>query len=185
MMLHRRSLGCTLAAALLLALAPVAAAARSATAATTTAQSTAERGPARTRIGAFVTSLSDIQESQRRFDITLWVWLLSPASIGAVDPARTLEITNAALVERQYAVTTDTADGRYSQVKFRASVRAPLDDRRAEPRGRAPPRADQLRRPDPDRGQRVFAGAPAYRGHAPALAAPEPAPRLRVLSHRA
>ncbi len=29
--------------------------------------------PAQTKIGAFVTSLSDIQESQRRFDISLWV----------------------------------------------------------------------------------------------------------------
>jgi len=56
--------------------------------------------PAQTKIGAFVTSLSDIQESQRRFDITLWVWLLSPDSIGAVDPARMLEIINATAVDR-------------------------------------------------------------------------------------
>lgn len=83
--------------------------------------------PARTRIGAFVTSLSDIQESQRRFEVTLWVWLLSPPGIGEVDPARTLEITNAASVERQYAVSTAVASGLYSQVKFRATVRAPLD----------------------------------------------------------
>lgn len=83
--------------------------------------------PAQTRIGAFVTSLSDIQESTRRFDITLWVWLLSPADVGEVDPARSLEITNAAAVERQYAVTTKTETGLYSQVKFRATVRAPLD----------------------------------------------------------
>ena len=83
--------------------------------------------PAPTKIGAFVTSLSDISESQRRFDITFWVWLLSPADIGAVDPAKTLEITNAATAERQYAVTTATPGGRYSQIKFRASVRAPLD----------------------------------------------------------
>ncbi len=83
--------------------------------------------PAQTRIGAFVTSLADIQESQRRFDITLWVWLLSPDSVGAVDPARTLEITNAVTVERRYAVTTEVAGGRYSQVQLRASVRAPLD----------------------------------------------------------
>jgi len=45
-----------------------------------------EPAPEPTRIGAFVTSLSDIQESQRRFDITLWVWLLSPPG-GASDPA--------------------------------------------------------------------------------------------------
>lgn len=84
--------------------------------------------PTPTRIGAFVVSLSDIQESQRRFDVTLWVWLLSPADGGeAGDPARTLEITNAAVVDRQYAVTTEVAGGRWSQVKFRATVRAPLD----------------------------------------------------------
>jgi hypothetical protein len=82
---------------------------------------------ARTKIGAFVTSLADIQESQRRFDITLWVWLLSPADIGAVDPARTLEITNAVVVDRQYAVTSEVPGGRWSQVKFRATIRAPLD----------------------------------------------------------
>ena len=44
--------------------------------------------------------------------------------IGAVDPARTLEITNAVAVDRQYAVTTAVPGGRYSQVKLRASVRA-------------------------------------------------------------
>jgi hypothetical protein len=80
-----------------------------------------------TRIGAFVTSLADISESQRRFDITLWVWLLSPPGEG--DPARTLEIINAATVERQHAVTTTTAEGRYSQVKLRAAVRQPFDFR--------------------------------------------------------
>lgn len=85
------------------------------------------RPAAETKIGAFVTSLADIQESQRRFDITLWVWLLSPADIGAVDPARTLEITNAVVVDRQYAVTSEVAGGRWSQVKFRATIRAPLD----------------------------------------------------------
>jgi hypothetical protein len=84
------------------------------------------RAPARTNIGAFVVSLSDIQESQRRFDVTLWVWLLSPADVD-VDPAKTLEITNAAVVDRQYAVTTDVPGGRWSQIKFRATVRAPLD----------------------------------------------------------
>lgn len=90
--------------------------------------SAAEPQPAaQTRIGAFVTSLSDIQESQRRFDVTMWVWLLSPDTIGAVDPARTLEITNAAVVDRQYAVTTAVPGGHYSQVKFRATMRAPLD----------------------------------------------------------
>lgn len=83
--------------------------------------------PALTKIGAFVTSLSDIHESQRRFDVTLWVWLLSPADVGEVDPARSLEITNAAAVERQYAVTTKVDGGLYSQVKLRATVRAPLD----------------------------------------------------------
>lgn len=83
--------------------------------------------PAPTKIGAFVTSLSDIHESQRRFDVTLWVWLLSPADVGEVDPARSLEITNAAAVERQYAVTTKVDGGLYSQVKLRATVRAPLD----------------------------------------------------------
>lgn len=119
MTLFRRSPGWTLAAALLVpVLAPNAAAAQTPTPTAT---------PTPTRIGAFVTSLSDIQESQRRFDITLWVWLLSPASIGSVDPGRTLEITNAATVDRQYTVTTDSGDLRYTQVKFRASVRAPLD----------------------------------------------------------
>lgn len=85
--------------------------------------------PARTRIGAFVTSLADISESQRRFDITFWVWLLSPDPIGPVDPAKTLEITNAASTDRQYAVTAPTPGGHYSQIKFRAQVRAPLDFR--------------------------------------------------------
>jgi len=89
--------------------------------------SAADPPAATTRIGAFVTSLSDIQESQRRFDVTMWVWLLSPDTIGAVDPARTLEITNAAVVDRQYAVTSAIPGGHYSQVKFRATVRAPLD----------------------------------------------------------
>jgi hypothetical protein len=40
-----------------------------------------------TRIGAFITSLADISETQRRFEIIVWVWLLSPASDGAIDPA--------------------------------------------------------------------------------------------------
>lgn len=86
--------------------------------------------PATTKIGAFVTSLADISESQRRFEITFWAWMLSPGSIGSFDPARSLEITNAATTERQYAVTTDVPGGRYSQVKFRATIRAPLDFRR-------------------------------------------------------
>lgn len=90
----------------------------------------ASAAPAETRIGAFVTSLSDISEAQRRFDITLWIWLLSPADTADVDPAKTLEITNAAAADRQYAVTTAVPGGRYSQVKFRATVRAPLDVRR-------------------------------------------------------
>jgi len=85
--------------------------------------------PADTRIGAFLQSLADISEAQRRFDVTFWVWLLSPASDGAVDPAKSLEITNAATSERQYAVTTAAPGGRYSQIKFRASVRARLDVR--------------------------------------------------------
>jgi hypothetical protein len=83
--------------------------------------------PAETKIGAFVTSLADISESQRRFEITFWAWMLSPESIGAFDPARSLEITNAATTERQYAVTTAVPGGRYSQIKFRATVRAALD----------------------------------------------------------
>jgi hypothetical protein len=80
-----------------------------------------------TRIGAFVTSLADISETQRRFEIIVWIWLLSPGSDEAVDPAKTLEITNAVTTERQHAVTTSTPTGRYSQVKLRASVRNSLD----------------------------------------------------------
>jgi hypothetical protein len=80
-----------------------------------------------TRIGAFITSLADISETQRRFEIIVWVWLLSPASDDALDPARTLEITNAVTTERQHAVTTATSTGRYSQIKLRASVRNALD----------------------------------------------------------
>jgi len=80
-----------------------------------------------TRIGVFVTSLADISETQRRFEIILWVWLLSPASDGVAEPASTLEIMNAVTTERQHAVTTSTPAGRYSQVKLRASVRNALD----------------------------------------------------------
>lgn len=92
------------------------------------ADETATATPAQpTRIGAFVTSLADISETQRRFEIIVWIWLLSPGSDEAVDPAKTLEITNAVTTERQHAVTTSTPTGRYSQVKLRASVRNALD----------------------------------------------------------
>ena len=37
------------------------------------AQPSPAAGPARTRVGAFVTSPADISETQRRFDITFWV----------------------------------------------------------------------------------------------------------------
>jgi hypothetical protein len=80
-----------------------------------------------TRVGAFVTSLADISETQRRFEIIVWVWLLSPASDDVAEPGKTLEITNAVTTERQHAVTTSTPAGRYSQVKLRASVRNALD----------------------------------------------------------
>lgn len=80
-----------------------------------------------TSIGAFVTSLADISETQRRFEIIVWIWLLSPSSDATPDPAKTLEIMNAVTTERQHAVTTDTPAGRYSQVKLRASVRNALD----------------------------------------------------------
>lgn len=80
-----------------------------------------------TRIGAFVTSLADISETQRRFEIIVWVWLLSPAGDTTADPTKTLEITNAVTTERQHSVTTSSPAGRYSQVKLRASVRNALD----------------------------------------------------------
>jgi hypothetical protein len=80
-----------------------------------------------TRIGAFVTSLADISETQRRFEIIVWVWLLSPASEDRAEPAKTLEIMNAVTTERQHAVTTPTPFGAYSQVKLRASIRNALD----------------------------------------------------------
>lgn len=80
-----------------------------------------------TRLGVFVSSLADISETQRRFEIIFWVWLLPPASDPTPDPAKMLEVMNAATVERQHSVTTDTPAGRYSQVKLRASVRNPLD----------------------------------------------------------
>jgi hypothetical protein len=80
-----------------------------------------------TRMGVFVSSLADISETQRRFEIILWVWLLPPTSDATPDPGKTLEIMNAVTVERQHSVTTDTPSGRYSQVKLRASVRNPLD----------------------------------------------------------
>jgi hypothetical protein len=83
--------------------------------------------PVETRIGAFVTSLADVNESQRRFEIGFWVWLLSPASIGEVDPAATMEITNAASFDRQHTVSTVHGDVVYSQVKFRATIRNDLD----------------------------------------------------------
>lgn len=82
-----------------------------------------------TRIGAFVASLADISEAQRRFDITFWVWMLSAPASSGTDPAKTLEIMNAATTERQHSVTTETPQGRWSQVKFRAAVRNPLDFR--------------------------------------------------------
>jgi hypothetical protein len=78
-------------------------------------------------MGVFVSSLADISETQRRFEIIFWVWLLPPASDQTPDPAKTLEIMNAVTTERQHSVTTDTPLGRYSQVKLRASVRNPLD----------------------------------------------------------
>lgn len=87
------------------------------------------RAPTTTRIGAFVVSLSDISEAQRRFDITFWVWMLAPDTGEAIDPAKTLEITNAAATDRQHSVTTTIDGQRYSQVKFRAQIRAPLDFR--------------------------------------------------------
>jgi hypothetical protein len=80
-----------------------------------------------TRIGAFITSLADISETQRRFEIILWVWLLSPTTDDQANPGETLEIMNAVTTERQHAVTTSTPAGRYSQVKLRASVRNALD----------------------------------------------------------
>ncbi len=83
--------------------------------------------PAVTRIGAFIVSLADVSEAQRRFEVTMWVWLLSPASIGDLDPGKTLEITNAVTTERQHSVTTVVPSGRYTQVKLRAQVRNPLD----------------------------------------------------------
>lgn len=91
------------------------------------AEPTARGEPTITRIGAFVASLSDISESQRRFDVTLWVWLVAPAGVGPAEPGRTLEITNAASFERVHAVTTERAGARYTQVKLRAWVRNPLD----------------------------------------------------------
>ena len=89
----------------------------------------AHDGPAAppTRIGVFVASLADISETQRRFEIIFWVWLLSPASDAVAEPAETLEIMNAVTTERQHSVTTTTPAGRYSQVKLRASVRNTLD----------------------------------------------------------
>ena len=89
----------------------------------------AHDGPAvePTRIGVFVASLADISETQRRFEIIFWVWLLSPASDAVAEPAETLEIMNAVTTERQHSVTTTTPAGRYSQVKLRASVRNALD----------------------------------------------------------
>ncbi|MFV8750321.1 hypothetical protein ACNOYE_07205 [Nannocystaceae bacterium ST9] len=80
-----------------------------------------------TRMGVFVSSLADISETQRRFEIIFWVWLLPPASDPTPDPAKTLEIMNAVTTERQHSVTDDTPSGRYSQVKLRALVRNPLD----------------------------------------------------------
>jgi hypothetical protein len=80
-----------------------------------------------TRMGVFVSSLADISETQRRFEIIFWVWLLPPTSDQTPDPVKTLEIMNAVTTERQHLVTTDTPSGRYSQVKLRASVRNPLD----------------------------------------------------------
>jgi hypothetical protein len=82
---------------------------------------------ATTRVGAFIVALADVSEAQRRFDVTFWVWLLSPPTIGDSDPGKTLEVTNAVTVERQHAVTTTTPAGLYTQVKFRAQVRNQLD----------------------------------------------------------
>lgn len=87
----------------------------------------ADEGVEPTRIGAFITSIADISETQRRFEIIVWIWLVSPASDTTPEPAKTLEIMNAVTIERQHAVTTDTPAGRYSQVKLRASVRNSLD----------------------------------------------------------
>jgi hypothetical protein len=83
--------------------------------------------PTLVRIGAFVASLADISESDRRFDVTLWVWLVGPTGAGPEDPGRTLEIINAASFERVHSVTTETPGGRYTQVKLRATVRNQLD----------------------------------------------------------
>jgi len=81
----------------------------------------------RTRIGAFITSVSDVSESQRRFEISFWVWLLGPDVANGVNPAATLEITNAATFVREHVVTTPYDAGRWSQVKFRATIRNDLD----------------------------------------------------------
>lgn len=83
--------------------------------------------PVQTRIGAFVMSIADVNEAQRRFEIVFWVWLLSPAPMGDVNPAETLEIMNAATVDRQHSVSTVQGDLVYSQVKFRATIRNDLD----------------------------------------------------------
>lgn len=87
----------------------------------------ADEGVEPTRIGAFITSIADISETQRRFEIIVWIWLVSPASDPTPEPAKTLEIMNAVTAERQHAVTTTTPAGRYSQLKLRASVRNALD----------------------------------------------------------
>lgn len=111
--------------ALLVALVVALAWGRSASASAAPEEATTAVEP--TRVGAFVTSLADISETTRRFEIILWVWLLSPATDATPDPGKTLEIMNAVTTERQHSVTTMTPAGRYSQVKLRASVRNALD----------------------------------------------------------
>jgi hypothetical protein len=83
--------------------------------------------PVRTRIGAFITSISDIQETQRRFEIAFWVWLLDADVQNETNPAATLEIMNAASFSREHMVMTPVEGRRWSQVKFRATVRNNLD----------------------------------------------------------
>jgi hypothetical protein len=76
--------------------------------------------PAEVKIGAFVTSISEIDPAAGSFDISAYIWAISPP--GVIDPLRQIQfLTRTASVEP--AVSLDLASGEtYTSVQVRATV---------------------------------------------------------------
>ena len=87
----------------------------------------AQDGPAKVQVGAYILRIANISQKDGSFDVDMWLWFRWQ---GDLKPYESFEIANGRIENRSEAVVSEDGDSHYTSIRVQASVFHDYDVRR-------------------------------------------------------